>query len=53
MCIDVGGDDRVMYGSDYPFNYGDMKGCLARVDNLAPTLRDKVRSGTTLRIFGL
>lgn len=53
MCIDVGGDGNVMYGSDYPFNYGDMKGCLARVDALPPAIRDKVRSGNTLRIFGL
>jgi aminocarboxymuconate-semialdehyde decarboxylase len=34
MCIAVGGADRLMYGSDFPHNIGDMKGCLARVDNL-------------------
>src|SRR5215212_3419268 len=34
MCISVAGDDRVLYGSDYPHNVGDMKGCLARVDAL-------------------
>ncbi|NJK45758.1 MAG: 2-amino-3-carboxymuconate-6-semialdehyde decarboxylase, partial [Pleurocapsa sp. SU_196_0] len=35
MCVDVGGEDRVFYGSDYPFNFGDMPGCLARVNALA------------------
>jgi aminocarboxymuconate-semialdehyde decarboxylase len=32
LCIKVaGGADRVLYGSDYPHNIGDMAGCLARV----------------------
>jgi len=53
MCVDVGGEDRVLYGSDYPYNYGDMKGILARVDALSPGVRDKVRSGNALRIFNL
>ena len=35
MCIAVAGSpDRVLYGSDYPHNIGDMEGCLARVDAL-------------------
>ncbi len=53
MCVDVGGAGQVLYGSDYPFNFGDMKGCLARVDNLPEATRDKVRSGNAIRIFGL
>jgi len=53
MCLRVGGDNHVMYGSDYPFNYGDMKGILARVDALNPTVRDKIRSANTRRIFGI
>jgi len=33
MCIAVAGSpDRVLYGSDYPHNIGDMAGCLARVN---------------------
>ena len=53
MCINVGGEDRVLYGSDYPYNFGDMKGILARVDALDPAVRDKVRSGNAIRIFNI
>lgn len=47
------GADRVLYGSDYPFRIGDMKGVLARVDALPPAQRDAVRSGNALKIFDL
>ena len=53
LCIDVGGADKVMYGSDYPHDIGDMKGCLARVDALPPDQRDAVRNGNARRIFNL
>ena len=53
MCVGVGGADHVFYGSDYPFNLGDMQGCLARVDALDATVREKVRGENALRIFGL
>jgi aminocarboxymuconate-semialdehyde decarboxylase len=53
LCVAVGGADRVMYGSDYPHNIGDMKGCLARVDALAPQQRQPVRGANAARIFGL
>ena len=53
MCIAVAGDDRVLYGSDYPHNIGDMKGCLARVDALPAAQRDAVRGGNAERLFGL
>ena len=53
LCVAVGGADRVMYGSDYPHNIGDMKGCLARVDALPPEQRQSVRGGNAARIFGL
>ena len=53
LCIGVGGEDRVLYGSDYPHNIGDMKGCLARVDALPPAQRDAVRGGNAQRIFRL
>ena len=53
LCVAVGGADRVMYGSDYPHNIGDMKGCLARVDALPSEQRQAVRGGNAARIFGL
>ena len=53
LCITVGGEDKVMYGSDYPHDIGDMKGCLARVDALSPDVRDAVRSRNAERIFSL
>lgn len=53
MCIQVGGADHVMYGSDYPHNIGDMKGCLARVDALPEGTRQAVRGGTAQQIFKL
>jgi aminocarboxymuconate-semialdehyde decarboxylase len=53
LCVAVGGADRVMYGSDYPHNIGDMQGCLARVDALPQQQRQAVRGGNAARIFGL
>jgi aminocarboxymuconate-semialdehyde decarboxylase len=53
MCVQVGSEDRVMYGSDYPFNIGDMAGCLGRVNNLPGPARNKVRGENAVRIFGL
>ncbi len=53
MCVDVGGASNVMYGSDYPFNIGDMPGCLARVDALDDSVRHKVRGENAARIFNL
>lgn len=53
LCITVGGADKVLYGSDYPHNLGDIEGCLARVDALPPKDRDAVRGGNAERIFRL
>jgi aminocarboxymuconate-semialdehyde decarboxylase len=53
LALKVGGDANVLYGSDYPHNIGDMKGCLARVDALPPARRDAVRGGNAARIFRL
>src|SRR5688572_17472968 len=47
------GADRVLYGSDYPFSIGDMKGILARVDALPGAHRDAIRSGNAERLFDL
>jgi aminocarboxymuconate-semialdehyde decarboxylase len=53
LAIKVGGADRVLYGSDYPHNIGDMRGCLARVDALPAAQRNAVRGGNAMRIFKL
>ncbi len=53
LCVQVGGGDRILFGSDYPFNIGDMEGCLARVDKLPDPVRDAARGANAARIFGL
>ncbi len=53
MAIEVGGADKVMYGSDYPHNIGDMAGCLKRVDELPAAAREAVRGKNAERIFKL
>ena len=53
LCMDVAGTANVMYGSDYPHNIGDMKGCLSRVDALPADQRDAVRGNNAERIFKL
>lgn len=54
LCIEVaGGPDRVMYGSDYPHNIGDMEGCLARVNALDAGSAKAVKSGTAQKLFKL
>ena len=51
LCIEVGGTDKVMYGSDYPHDIGDMKGCRARVDALPDDQRTAVAHQNAERIF--
>lgn len=54
LCIDVaGGPDRVMFGSDYPHNIGDMSGCLERVDSLDRQAARAIRGETAQRLFRL
>jgi aminocarboxymuconate-semialdehyde decarboxylase len=53
LALKVGGDGNVLYGSDYPHNIGDMKGCLGRVAALPAAQRDAVRGGNAMRIFRL
>ena len=53
MAISTAGVDNVLYGSDYPFNIGDMPGILALVDKLPEESREKVRNGNAARIFDL
>lgn len=53
MAVAVGGPDKMLYGSDYPHNIGDMKGCLARVDALPYEQRKAARGGNARRLFNL
>jgi len=53
LCIKVGGEENMLYGSDYPHNIGDMSGCLARVNALPSSVAAKVRNGNAMRIFNL
>jgi aminocarboxymuconate-semialdehyde decarboxylase len=54
MCIAVAGSpDRVLYGSDYPHNIGDMAGCLSRVDGLPAARAKRVRGAAARELFGL
>ena len=54
MCIAVAGSpDRVLYGSDYPHNIGDMAGCLSRVDALPGAQAKRVRGAAARKLFGL
>ena len=53
LCLEVGGEDRVLYGSDYPHNIGDMKGILRRVNGLPAKSARKVRQTNAEKIFRL
>jgi len=53
MCVEVCGEDNVLYGSDYPHTIGDMAGCLARVNALQGKARDKARGANARRLFGI
>jgi aminocarboxymuconate-semialdehyde decarboxylase len=53
LCVGVGGAENLLYGSDYPHNIGDMKGCLARVDALPPGQAKAARGGNAIKLFKL
>jgi len=54
LCISVAGsDERVLYGSDYPHNIGDMVGCLSRVNALKPDMARRVAGKNAEKLFGL
>src|SRR2546423_9953088 len=54
MCIAVSGSaDRVLYGSDYPHNIGDMEGGLARGDALPARQAKPVRGEAARELFKL
>ena len=54
LCISVaGGADRVLYGSDYPHNIGDMVGCLARVNALPADQAKRISGKNAEGLFRL
>jgi aminocarboxymuconate-semialdehyde decarboxylase len=54
LCIEVAGSpERVLYGSDYPHNIGDMVGCLERVNALPAKQRRLIAGKNAERLFGL
>jgi len=53
LCLNVAGADKLLYGSDYPHNVGDMEGCLARVEALPKSVQDAVKGENAMNLFGL
>ena len=55
MALDLAGPEHLLYGSDYPHNIGDMKGCADRVNSLSIGNDDKelIRRGNAVRLFGI
>jgi len=54
LCIAVAGSpERVLYGSDYPHNIGDMAGCLARVNALPRGQARRIAGANAERLFRL
>jgi aminocarboxymuconate-semialdehyde decarboxylase len=54
LCIAVaGGAERVLYGSDYPHNIGDMAGCLARVHARPKDEAARIAGKNAEKLFGL
>ena len=51
--IDVLGEDRILYGTDYPHNISDMAGSMARLRMLQPGQQDKALGLNAMRIFNL
>lgn len=53
LCVETVGPQNMLFGSDYPHNIGDMRGCLARVDALDADTARMTRGGNAVRLFGL
>ena len=51
--LNVAGRDKLLYGSDYPHNVGDMEGFLSRVEALPSNVQDAVKGGNAIRLFRL
>jgi aminocarboxymuconate-semialdehyde decarboxylase len=53
LCVSFAGQDRVLFGSDYPHNIGNPQGLLAMLDALDPATRAAVRGDNALGIFAI
>lgn len=55
LAYKLAGADHILYGSDYPHNIGDVKGCAERVEALPISRAEKtlIQSGNARRLFGL
>ena len=55
MAYDLAGPERLLYGSDYPHNIGDMPGILNRVGQMDIPAGEKtlILEGNARRLFGL
>jgi len=53
LGIDVVGEDKILYGTDYPHNISDMAGSLDRINQLQPGQRDKAKGLNAMRLFNL
>lgn len=54
LCIEAAGsDERVLFGSDYPHNIGDMQGCLDRASKLPPGSARRVEGRNAEKLFDL
>jgi aminocarboxymuconate-semialdehyde decarboxylase len=55
MAYKLAGADHLIYGSDYPHNIGDMRGCAERIEALPISEEEKalMRSGNAQRLFKL
>jgi aminocarboxymuconate-semialdehyde decarboxylase len=55
LAYELAGPQRLLYGSDYPHNIGDMPGCAQRISELdvPEPERELMRWGNARRLFGL
>lgn len=55
LALRLAGPERLLYGSDYPHNIGDMPGCAERIEALPIPESEKtmIRSGNARRLFRL
>lgn len=51
--VSVVGASQVMLGTDWPHQVHDVKGALGKIDTLGADVREAVRGGNALRVFGL
>jgi aminocarboxymuconate-semialdehyde decarboxylase len=47
------GEDRVLYGTDFPHGISDMRGILDRIERLPVRVQKKVRGDNAVRVFSL